>query len=88
MLRRTGHSRRLPATACDRCTMPHPCRPCSVLTRVHAAYAAAKERAERAEAALELSEAALEQERAGAEAYKVPPGGWGVAAVVAGAGGT
>ncbi|KAI7835772.1 hypothetical protein COHA_010350 [Chlorella ohadii] len=42
----------------------------SVLSRVHAAYVAAKERAERAEAALEVAEAALAQERDGAEAYK------------------
>ena len=63
------------AAAGNRHTMPHTCRPRSVLTRVHAAYAAAKERAERAEASLELSEAALAQERAGAEAYKVPGGG-------------
>jgi len=42
-----------------------------VLSRVHAAYVAAKECAERAEAALEVAEAALAQERDGAEAYKV-----------------
>lgn len=44
---------------------------CSVLTRVHAAYAATKERAERAEAALEMSEATLAQERDSAAVYKV-----------------
>lgn len=44
---------------------------CSVLTRVHAAYAATKERAERAEAALDMSQATLAQERDSAAAYKV-----------------
>ena len=43
----------------------------SVLSRVHAAYAAAKERAERAEAQLAAAEAQLEQERASAEAHTV-----------------
>ncbi|KAL4444954.1 hypothetical protein ABPG77_004004 [Micractinium sp. CCAP 211/92] len=42
----------------------------SVLGRVHAAYAVVKDRAERAEARLELAEGRLEQERASAEAYK------------------
>lgn len=44
---------------------------CSVLSRVHAAYAVVKERAERAEARLEVAEAQMAQERAAAEAYKV-----------------
>jgi len=44
---------------------------CSVLSRMHAAYAVVKERGERAEVRLQMAEAQLEQERAGADAYKV-----------------
>ena len=44
---------------------------CSVLGRVHAAYAVVKDRAERAEVRLEMAESQLEQERGSAEAYKV-----------------
>ncbi|KAI3438406.1 hypothetical protein D9Q98_000838 [Chlorella vulgaris] len=42
----------------------------SVLGRVHAAYAVVNDRAERAEARLEMAEAQLEQERGAAEEYK------------------
>ena len=43
----------------------------SVLSRVHAAYAVVKDRAERAEVRLEMAESALEQERCSGDAYKV-----------------
>lgn len=53
-----------------------PCRrPRSVLSRVHAAYCGVRDRAERAEARLELAEGALAQEQAAAEAYRAS-GGW------------
>lgn len=47
----------------------------SVLSRVHAAYAVVKDRAERAEVRLEMAELQLEQERAAADAYKVRQAG-------------
>lgn len=70
-----------PAACCGRAhariLLPPPFLHRSVLSRVHAAYMAAKERAERAEAALEVSEAALAQERDSTEAYKVTTrAGW------------
>ena len=47
-----------------------------MLSRVHSAYAAVRERAERAEVRLEMTEAQREQEAASSHAYKV--GGLGL----------